>query len=143
MEFTLRKAQLSDTHKIAELSNELGYVSDFSDIENRLKAILMSTTDVVFVADSLGEVVGWIHGFYTQRVESDAFVEIGGLVVSENVRKQSVGRFLVLEIANWAEELGCKKVRVRSNVIRNEAELFYTGVGFDKCKTQNVFDFTL
>ena len=41
--------------------------------------------------------------------------------------------------AAWAREQGCGSLCVRSNVIREDARRFYTGLGFDVIKKQAVF----
>ena len=76
-------------------------------------------------------------------MESGAFVEIMGLVVDQNFRRMGMGKLLVEKIIEWTRSVNCKKVRVRSNILRQEAHPFYTGIGFKEVKRQIVYDFTL
>ncbi|MCB0745812.1 MAG: GNAT family N-acetyltransferase, partial [Ignavibacteriae bacterium] len=80
MEIIIRNAEIKDSESITELSNQLGYETLNTDIQNRLNTILKHPENCVYVATVNGKVIGWIHGFYSMRVESDFFVEIGGLV---------------------------------------------------------------
>lgn len=140
MEIGIRIAEINDSEAIFELSNQLGYKTQHIDIQARLEKILKSTDNCVYVAVTDEKVVGWIHGFYALRVESDFFVEIGGLVVDENIRKSGIGKKLVNKVIEWSKLQNCRKVRVRCNVIRKESHRFYENIGFEINKEQKVFD---
>ena len=140
MEITIRDAEINDSESITELSNQLGYQALNTDIQNRLKKLLESPDNCVYVATESRKVVGWIHGFYSMRVESDFFVEIGGLVVNENFRKNGIGKKLVGKVIEWTELKNCSTVRVRCNVIRKESHKFYENIGFEINKEQKIFN---
>ena len=97
------------------------------------------TTILFCVIASNEKIVGWIHGFYSLRIESDFFVEIGGLVVDENFRKNGIGKKLVDKVMEWSKLKNCEKVRVRCNVIRKESHKFYENIGFEINKEQKIF----
>lgn len=78
MKISLRIAEFDDSESIAELSTQLGYGKYALETKGRLKTILNNTDHCVFVAISEGKIIGWIHGFYSFRIESDFFIEIGG-----------------------------------------------------------------
>lgn len=140
---TVRKANPEDAENIAILSSQLGYPTDVEKMEQRLRQVLEHPEHCVFVAASNGQVTGWIHGFYTLRVESDSFVEIGGLVVDESTRGHGIGKKLVSEVRKWADLRNCATIRVRSNVIREESHRFYLKNGFRETKSQKIFDLKL
>jgi len=140
MELLIRSAEINDSESITELSNQLGYETKNEDIQNRLYKILKTADNCVYVAIERGKIVGWIHGFYSLRVESEFFVEIGGLVVSENHRKKGIGKNLVNKITKWSESKNCGKIRVRCNVIRKESHQFYENIGFKINKVQKIFN---
>ena len=140
MEIIIRDAEIKDSESITELSNQLGYETLHTDIQNRLKKIFENPDNCVFVATKNKKVIGWIHGFYSMRVESDFFVEIGGLVVNENFRKNGIGKKLVNKVIEWTESKKCSKVRVRCNVVRKESHRFYENIGFEMHKEQKIFD---
>ena len=140
MKLSIRNAEIKDSESIAELSDQLGYKSNNDIIQNRLTEILKNNDNCVFVVLENEEIIGWIHGFYTRRVESNSLVEIGGLVVDENYRKRGIGKILVERINKWAESKECKKVRVRCNTVRKETHIFYEKIGFKINKEQKIFD---
>ena len=143
MNLFLRVAELKDAESIAELSNRLGYESTNEKIQHRLSEILSHTDNCVFVMLYNEKVIGWIHGFYTRRIESDSFIEIGGMVVDNNYRRKGIGRMLVQKIMEWAHEKKIEKIRVRCNTLRNETHTFYRSICFVEMKEQKIFDLEL
>lgn len=139
MEIFIRAATLKDAAFISNLCDQLGYQSLLPETEKRLLQVLQDTNSCIFVAVENEKVVGWIHGFYAVRVESDPFTEIGGLVVDEHYRRQNIGKMLVNKIAEWALTKEYKVVRVRCNTKRAESHRFYLSLGFDEIKEQKIF----
>ena len=140
MEVIIRIAIVEDSQSISNLSNQLGYKSESNQIKNRLSKMLQDSSHCIYVAFINEKIVGWIHGFLALRVESDSFVEIGGLVVDELFRKQGIGRSLVDSVIKWAELKKVQNVRVRCNVVRIESHKFYENIGFTVNKEQKIFD---
>ncbi len=136
----LRSADLSDAASLAELSCQLGYTTTQADAKQRLSLIDRQDGNAVLVAESSrGGVIGWVHVFSTFRVESAPFAELGGLVVAEGCRGMGVGRLLVDAAERWSRERGFCELRVRSNVVREDALRFYEHLGFGHTKSQAVF----
>src|SRR2546423_1813455 len=129
----------SDDSEVCRLSIELGYQATVFETNKRIKDILESKNDCAFVAIREGKIAGWIHGFYSLRLESRAFVEIGGLVIDNNYRMHGIGRRLVNRVKEWGRDLS-PVIRVRCNSKRMEAHLFYERLGFKLIKEQKVFD---
>ena len=71
MSHHLRPAQLQDAASLAELSGVLGYPSGKKSLESRLQQLLQKDDHCVFVALQNESIIGWVHGFYSLRVESD------------------------------------------------------------------------
>ncbi|PKV51647.1 ribosomal-protein-alanine N-acetyltransferase [Aquimarina sp. MAR_2010_214] len=140
MEVSIRHARIEDAEPISLLSDQLGYKSNNNRTLNRLVEILKNKDNCVFVAVDNDKIIGWIHGFYTLRVESDPFVEIGGLVVDKNYRKNGIGKLLVEYIINWCTSKKYRLIRVRCNTIRIESHKFYKNIGFIEKKQQKIFD---
>jgi GNAT superfamily N-acetyltransferase len=84
-----------------------------------------------------------VHVFYTIRLESGPFCEIGGLVVSKNIQGKGIGKLLVEKARKWAAERNIGKLRVRCNVVRAGAHEFYIKSGFTENKQQKVFECNL
>jgi GNAT superfamily N-acetyltransferase len=133
----------ADRRAIADLSLQLGYPSGLQEVGRRISQIIRHPDHCAFTAGYQGKVIGWIHAFYTIRLESEPFVEIAGLVVDHNFRKMGAGTYLIAAVSSWALSRKVKSLRVRSNTIRAEAHLFYERQGFKKLKEQAVFSFDI
>ncbi len=131
----------TDAAAVNRLSGQLGYPQALADTTAYIHAVLARSEDCAFVAlDAENRICGWIHGFKTYRIESAPFIEIGGLVVDSDNRGQGTGRALVQAVQAWSRQQGIHVLKVRSNVIRDEAHRFYLGLGFREAKTQKVFE---
>ena len=66
-----------------------------------------------------------------------------GVVVSERVRGQGIGRQLCKAAEDWARAQGVARLRVRSNAIRGRTHAFYLRDGYAQVKTSAIFEKTL
>lgn len=138
-----RVAELKDSELIAGLSNQLGYDTSNEKTSNRLSEILNNPDNCVFVVLDNENLIGWIHGFYSLKLESDSYIEIAGLVVDQYYRRQGVGRILISKVIEWCQLKKNNRIRVRCNVRRQDAHLFYSSMGFVEIKEQKIFDLVL
>jgi GNAT superfamily N-acetyltransferase len=139
--WSIRRADPSDVAAIARLCGAFGYRSTEEDVAERIRPIARSVSHGLFVADDpVRGVVGWIHVFAAERVESGPFAEIGGLVVDETCRGAGIGSELVARARTWAADAGLPRLRVRTREERGATRRFYAGAGFEHVKTQWVFD---
>lgn len=137
---SVRHAREQDCGGIARLAAQLGYPTSADEVQRRLQRLLASPSDIVLVAEtSEGLLIGWIHAFLSQLLESDYRAEVGGLVVDQNFHRQGVGRELIHQIEHWAAEHGVTQVSVRCRTTRLEAHQFYENLGYCPTKTQIAF----
>jgi GNAT superfamily N-acetyltransferase len=141
--FVSRPALTSDQDAIARLSAQWGYSVSPEKLLPVLREIFQQPDHRVILLEYEHEVTGWIHGIYSYRIASDPFVEIVGLVVDARHRRMGMGKFLVQEIIQWAKTRDCSFVRVKCQIIRKEANIFYSGMGFQETKQQKVYDLFL
>lgn len=140
MEFIYRTAQIDDSSEIARLSGQLGYPVEAGQVHERLKIILGNNDNVVYVAELQNKLIGWVHAHGRYLLESEPFIEIGGLVVDSDFRGLSIGKNLMSYCEEWAKSLGFKRIRVRSNTNRPDAHHFYSRIGYKNVKSQQVFN---
>ncbi len=138
----IRHAIESDAVALAALAGELGYPTTTAEMKSRFGKVLSVSDHGIFVAE-FDSIVGWIHVSLIRSLESDAFAEIRGLVVAESYRNSGIGSQLVAMAESWGQKKGCHRIRVRTNIVREKARLFYERLGFQSKKTQEVFDKTL
>jgi len=142
MDISIRKVTEMDAQEVCALSLQLGYKITAAATARAIAEITASAVDDAFVALHNNRVVGWLHVFYTLRMESAPFCEIGGLVVDENARGLGVGKALVSVAKEWGSHRTAS-LRVRSNVVREAAHAFYLSAGFSEVKSQKVFKMEL
>ena len=135
----VRLADIADAPALAQLSTQLGYAADSETIKPRLIGLQQDPAHTVFVAEADGAVVGWLHVFLHQLLESGRRAEGGGLVVDEHARGTGVGRLLMARAEQWARDHGCAAVTLRTNVIRKDAHAFYEKLGYANIKTQHTY----
>ena len=143
MNIVIRQAIVEDARTISRLSEQLGYKMSVFRTAEQIDAIWESVNDIAAVAVVNRKVIGWIHVFYTMRLECNSYCEIGGLVVDDQYRGNGVGKMLIDHIKLWCESKKCRTLRVRSNVKRSEAHEFYKSAGFVEIKEQKVFEIRL
>ncbi len=102
MPYDIRFAEMEDAHAIAALAEQWGYHSTKERMLRCLQDIRNSSDHVVYVLLNAGHIIGWIHGIYSMRIETDPFVEIGGLVIDKDFRRQGLGKFIVDKIIEWS-----------------------------------------
>ncbi|WP_316847947.1 GNAT family N-acetyltransferase [Pedobacter psychrodurus] len=139
----IREISEEDAQGVAQLSTQLGYESNTEQTLTRIRQINKSNENCAFAAVIDDVIVGWIHGFYTLRIESEPFVEIGGLIVDETYRNLKIGKQLIESVKLWAKKHHIKKLKVRCNTKRIESHKFYERLGFKENKRQIVFEMNL
>ena len=136
----LKSINAKQASEISILSDQLGYKSDGTETHNQIEKIIASKDNCIFIAVQNETIVGWIHAFYTIRVETKPFIEIAGLVVHHEYRKQQIGKNLIKAVVVWAQTFYCDQISVRCNEIRSETHQFYMNLGFKLNKKQLVFE---
>ena len=139
----IRQIRAEDAEVAARLSTELGYPVDAPAVLERMQQIAGDRNRAVLVACLDGEVVGWIDLSVEYHLQTEPSVLIGGLVISESMRGQGIGLQLSKAAEDWARSRGVRRMRVRSNAIRERAHAFYLRGGYTRVKTSAVFEKTL
>ena len=136
---TIRHAIPEDAGAIARLSDQLGYPSTEEESARRLREVIWQSGHAVYVAECDGKLIGWVHVYVDHSLLADMPAEVAGLVVDENYRGHGLGRVLMEQVERWAKEHGCRSVRLRSNVLRSRAHVFYERLGYRVIKSQKAF----
>ncbi len=135
----VRKADINDAPAICRIcTDDLGYECSEELVLNRLKN-LDGNREVVFAAEIDGTVVGYIHAEIYNTLYFQSMINILGLAVSHDHRRQGIGRALISCAENWGKELGINIVRLNSGYSRKEAHEFYRAMGYDDEKLQMRF----
>ena len=138
----VRLARPDDAAELARLSTQLGYAMTPHVASAQLAEVAGHGDHALLVAEASegGGLAGWIQISLSRIFESPSSAEIAGLVVDETRRGEGVGPRLLRAAEDWARQRGCRRVRVRSNVIRERAHAFYVREGYAKVKIQQVLE---
>ncbi len=126
----------ADVEPVALLCGQLGYPNTSKEVAARFTALVGRSRHAIFIAEDASRIFGWVHVQEMLTLETGPFADLGGLVVADGARGRGVGRLLVDAAEQWAIARGYPEMRVRSNVIRNEAHEFYAHLGYEVIKTQ-------
>ena len=140
---SIREIAAEDAAEITELSHQLGYAITEQQTLRNISALMESNYHGVFVAVHEQKVVGWVGVTCNISLESPPLCEIRGLVVHEQYRSQGIGKVLIEKAKQWSREKGVSKLRLRCNIKRTGAILFYQKTGFSEAKQQKVFEMKL
>jgi GNAT superfamily N-acetyltransferase len=137
---TVRLADPEDAEQAARLCHQLGYPVSTREARTRIQQILGEAGHVLYVAELTdGRLAGWVHAHVHPLVVADLCAEIGGIVVDESHRGCGIGRLLMQHVEAWARSHGCGAVYLRSNIVREDAHIFYKKIGYDNIKTSLTF----
>ena len=137
---TLRPALPEDVPSLTTLCEALGYPSTENAVGERLAQMSHRPDHALFVAEHASAgIIGWVHVYVGLLLESGRQAEIGGLVVSAAYRRGGVGKRLMQRAEQWALAQHCLAVRLRSNLVREDAHAFYRALGYQVTKTSLTF----
>jgi GNAT superfamily N-acetyltransferase len=134
---SVRSPEPGDYDKMADLAEQLGYLSTVQQVRIRLEAMANSSQYGVYVAQLPGgQIGGWIGLYVFRSVEQDTCAGISGLIVDQQVRGRGIGKALLEAAEGWARSQDCSAIAVHSNVMRERAHRFYARHGYEHIKTQ-------
>jgi GNAT superfamily N-acetyltransferase len=143
MEIFIRSINEQDAETVNALSIQLGYAMPIEQTLANIRSVVRTKGHNAFVAVHEGKIIGWIGVAEALQIESAPFCEIKGLIVDERYRGHGIGKLLIEKVKQWSRETGNKTLRLRTNMIRKEAHLFYQRLGFKETKQQKVFEMNI
>jgi ribosomal protein S18 acetylase RimI-like enzyme len=134
-ELRVREASTEDAEIIHSLAAELaGAVGDsppsLENVRERLAELLEEPRARVLVAEGdvvVGVVSLWIK---PDLAHGDSVVEVPMLVISEDRRREGVGKLMMEEVQRLASENGANLIELVATTQNNPAREFYRSLGF-------------
>jgi ribosomal protein S18 acetylase RimI-like enzyme len=133
----VREANAEDAEIIQSLAAELaGAVGDsppgLENVRERLAELLEEPRARVLVAeDEDGSVVGVVSLWIKPDIaHGDSVVEVPMLVISEDRRREGVGKLMMEEVQRIAAENGANLIELVATTQNNAAREFYRSLGF-------------
>lgn len=132
----IRNAESKDTDDLAKICNDdLGYNCNSKLVERGL-SMLNGSREQVFVAETNGKVVGFVHIELYNLIYCEPGTNILGLAVSSDFQRQGIGKALMQKAEEWAKQNASAFVRLNSALKRKGAHEFYRSLGYDNEKEQ-------
>jgi ribosomal protein S18 acetylase RimI-like enzyme len=129
----IRDAELNDAPELAALMCELGYETNRTEMERRVKLILSTPAYKTFVAVMDGRVCGMIGTLTLQSYEhNDAGGRILALVIFNRARRRGIGRALIAAAEKDFAQRGIVRVAVDTRLTREDAHKFYESLGYER-----------
>lgn len=129
----IRPARSGDATAVAELLDELGYLTTPAQAAERIATFSAGSRDRLLVAERDGRVVGVCAvGTVPLLAEAGALARITALAVAGTARQTGVGTALVRAAEAWSRRAGCTVVQVHSGrrPERAAAHRFYPALGY-------------
>ena len=132
----IREARITDYEEIKCIcEHDLEYECDKELVKLRL-ANLDHNRECIFVAEESNKVIGFIHVENYDLLYAPSMANILGIAVSNEFRKQGIGKKLLSKAEEWAKNKGITMMRLNSGATRKDAHEFYRNLGFDDEKNQ-------
>jgi len=137
---TINFIDRQECDQLYDLLLEMDYNPDVDALPRMVDKLNRSDSDYIVGGYVGEELKGWLHAVIMDRVTAGSFVEIVGLAVAEDQKREGMGQALVKSLRTWAASNGIKQIRVRCNTERKEAHAFYEELDFKLNKKQRVYD---
>lgn len=138
--YCIRDCRIDDAGAIGQINqNAFGYDFDAGKTKERLEALLKCPFYRLFVAESEGKTVGYIHCSDYDCTYDEPLKNILALGILEPYRGRGIGRALIDAAENWAKADGAAGMRLVSGFNRTGAHRFYTACGYYDRKDQKNF----
>ncbi|MFT4413668.1 GNAT family N-acetyltransferase [Fredinandcohnia humi] len=130
----IRKAEMKDVDRLAELMTQLGYPTSVEQMKQRFANMESNSDYHTLVALYDGNVVGvlgLLKGYYYEL--DGSYARIVAFVVDSTYRNKGIGKRLLNEAENWARRVGATGIGLNSGdrPERRDAHAFYRKMGYE------------
>ena len=144
MDVLIRQCRQSDAAAICELNRqEMGYDYPLDSTEQKLERLISDPSHRIFVAETAGNVVGYVHAEDYDVLYAPHFKNVLGIAVAAAYKHSGIGRALLSAVEAWGTETGAAGIRLVSGAGRIGAHEFYRHCGYNGDKKQINFKKTL
>lgn len=126
LQLTIRRAEPADIPQIVAIER-IAFVDPWD--ERTLRDSLVFYPGTFFVAQSNGEVVGFVLGGLA-GTDDELYGHIMNLAVAPGFRRRGIGRRLVRRLERVFAILGAKGAQLEVRITNTSAQEFYRGLGY-------------
>ncbi|MBX2858456.1 MAG: GNAT family N-acetyltransferase [Cellvibrionaceae bacterium] len=133
-----RKFEDPDLPALIPLMAQLGYVHTAESLLKNVCCVRQAGGEI-FVCEREGSVCACASAILDARLAAGVSGEIVSVVVNERDRGKGIGKGLIACAERWLKKR-TSIIRIRANIQRQAAPLFYNALGYSLSKTQGVFE---
>jgi GNAT superfamily N-acetyltransferase len=128
----IRPAKQTDYNEVMNLYNLFVGEDRYSGYDNdSFIKVIDSKNNFIFVAEDLGKLVGFASFSIRSVVRyPKPIAELDELFILFEYRQKGVGRMLMKEVENKAQELNCYRIFIESHYDHKTAHIFYEKLGY-------------
>jgi GNAT superfamily N-acetyltransferase len=112
---------------------EAGLRLELEEFRNRLASL--PKEDRLLIGLDAEHVTGFAHLRVSRDLTAGDTAEVVAILVARAYRRKGVGRHLIAAAETWALESGRARLLLHTDVIRTEANAFFTALGYEKSAT--------
>ena len=112
---------------------EDGLRLELEDLRNRLASL--PKEDRLLIGLDGEHLAGFAHLRVSRDLTAEDTAEVVTIVVARAYRRKGVGRHLIAAAETWALESGRARLLLHTDVIRTEANAFFTALGYEMSST--------
>lgn len=132
-ECSIRDAELKDAPELAVLICQLGYETNSTEMEKRLRSIFSNPAYKTFVAIMDGCICGMVGTLTCPSYEhNDPGGRILALVTLSTARRRGIGRALIAAAEKDFAQRGIMRIAVNTQLAREQAHKFYESLGYER-----------
>ena len=130
-EIKIRKANLEDGAQVAALLEELGYPNKPAFIRLKIEVLDKGDKDTVLVSEMEGKILGVAHLHTAEMLHEAGHIgRIMAIGVKNEHQRSGIGRALMASLEIVAQEAGCARLEITSDVHHDGAHEFYKSLGY-------------
>jgi GNAT superfamily N-acetyltransferase len=112
---------------------EAGIRIEMEELRGRLESL--PKEDRLLIGLDGEHLAGFAHLRVSRDLTAGDTAEVVAIVVAKSYRRKGVGRHLIAAAETWALEAGRARLLLHTDVIRTEANAFFTALAYEKSAT--------
>lgn len=113
--------------------HEAGVRLELEELRSRLANL--PKEDRLLIGIDGEHLAGFAHLRVSRDLTAGDTAEVVSIVVAKSYRRRGVGRHLIAAAETWALESGRARLLLHTDVIRTEANAFFTALGYEMAST--------
>ncbi|SHJ81114.1 aminoglycoside 6'-N-acetyltransferase I [Anaerocolumna jejuensis DSM 15929] len=132
----IKQAEVGDSRFVAELAMLLWPDNEINDLEKEMTEYIVSDKGVVFISFIKNVQIGFaqcsLRYDYVEGTESSPVGYLEGVFVKAEYRKRGIGKKLIHQCEEWAENKGCREFASDCELNNTDSLKLHLQLGFEE-----------